>query len=110
MSAMRSGIKIPPNYVVKGIGKRRGHPALVYLIPNSHHPNRPSEKGVNEPEWQQAHDQLMRRGCFSRKWFETAMSECAAGQPCNFTVIGQVLVSFGMADHEKGSGEYIRKG
>jgi hypothetical protein len=110
-NALGPGTKIPrTNYVVKGFGERRGQAALVYLIPNSHAPSKPSEKGVNESEWQQAHDQLMQSGYFSRKWFNAAMSECAKGQPCNFSVIGSIFVWLGIADYEESSHKYIRKG
>jgi len=108
-SAMKPGTTIPgTNYTVKGIGKRRGEAALVYFIPNNHGPKKPSEKGVAESEWQQAHDQLMLHGEFSRKWFKKAMMN-ALQDPCNFTVIGKVFVSLGMADHEEGSGTYTRR-
>jgi hypothetical protein len=109
-STMKSGATIPgTNYVVKGLGKRRGQDALVYQIRNSHKPTKPSEKGVNESEWQKAYDRLMQNGDFSRKWFETGMKDCADGQPCNFAAIGKTFVSLGLAEYEDGSGTYTRR-
>ena len=108
-STLKPEATIPgTDYVVKAYGKRRGEDALVYRIPNSRDPKKPAEKGINESEWQRAYGQLMQAGEFTRKWFNDALPECAAGQPCNFTVIGNVFVLLGIAN-ENGRGNYTRQ-
>lgn len=102
----KPGVIIRPNYVMKGVGQRRGEPALVYYIPNHAHPDRPSEKGVAESEFEQAYGCLMQTGVLSRAWFNATFGTGAA-EPCNFTVIGEVFVKLELAV-KKERGQYTR--
>jgi hypothetical protein len=90
------------DFLVKGWGIRRGKPALIYTIPNRKTPTKPYEKGVTESEWEQAFQQLLGAGDFSRSWFEQSMSECAKEGDCNFTTIGGIFEALGYATYERG--------
>src|SRR6266516_1762527 len=72
-------------FIIKGWGKRRGQPALVYFIPNHANLEQPHEKGVNKLEWEQAYRQLLDGGEFTRKWFDVHMLRCSKEGSCNFT-------------------------
>jgi hypothetical protein len=87
---------------VKGWGVRRGEAALIYFIPIKKHPDRPSEKGVTESEFEQAYQQIIENGEFSRKWFDQNMQACSKEGGCNFTTIGGIFKLLGIADYKRG--------
>ena len=88
--------------VVKGWGKRRGEPALIYTMKGGH------EKGITESEWRCAFEQLQRKGELTKPWFKDALAKCWKEGDCNFTTIGGVLVLLGVATYN-GNGCYKRK-
>jgi hypothetical protein len=87
------------NFTVKGWGKRRGEPALIYNIPNNKNPKRHNEKGITESEWRRAYIQLMKTGYFTTKWFKENLSDCAEEGSCNFTTIGGIFEELGLAEY-----------
>ena len=89
----------PESYRIKGWGRRRGEPALVYFIPNRGNPNYPHEKGVTETEFERAWHQLIRAGEFTRQWFNRELSGCAREGGCNFTTIGGIFELLGEASY-----------
>jgi hypothetical protein len=91
------------DFVVKGWGKRRGEPALVYNIPNHKNPQKPHQKGVTVSEWTHAFVQLTSVGEITGSWFRAAMPACAKEGYCNFTTIGGVfeLLGFAVYDRER---------
>lgn len=102
-----SGTTIPKpdtkeDFKVKGWGKRRGEKALVYYIPNHKNPNKPSQKGITESEFETAYQQLIRVGFVSRKWFNVNMQSCAKEGGCNFTTIGGIFELLEIAGYERG--------
>ena len=107
--AMTPTAPIPgTNYIVKGLGTTKdGQPTLVYYIPNNRNPQKRSEKSITRSECQQAYDQLLRAGEFTRKWFNEVMPERAATAPCNFRAIGQTFVFLGIAGYRRGT--YTRR-
>jgi hypothetical protein len=94
-------------YVIKGLGKRRGEKALIYTIPNHKNPHKPYEKGVTASELEQSYAQLVASGTFTRQWFVKTLPESNAEGPCNFTTIGGLFVLLGKAAYE-GAGAYRR--
>jgi hypothetical protein len=92
------------DFTIKGWGRRRGQPALIYFIPNHTNPQKPHEKGINTSEWEQAYRQLVRTGEFTRKWFYANL-DCADEGSCNFTPIGGIFSLLGLATYE-GKGVY----
>jgi len=105
-SRIASGAVIPKpaataDFTVKGWGRRRGEPALVYLIPNHSDPGRPYEKGITETEFERCFQQLIRSGGITRAWFNTNLPACAKEGPCNFTTMGGIFVLLGLARHER---------
>jgi hypothetical protein len=58
------------DFLVKGVGRRSGETALIYLIPNHGNPAKPHQKGVTVSEWTQACNQLCESGEFTRAWFD----------------------------------------
>lgn len=91
------------SFKVKGWGKRRGEPALIYMVPNRKTPSRPYQKGITQSEWTAAFDRLRSAGEFSREWFKAAMPLCAKEGDCNFTTIGGIFQLLGYADYERGA-------
>lgn len=100
--------KSPFDRKVKCWGKRRGKNALIYLIPNHKNPSKPSEKGINESEWEQAYQQIISNGDFSRQWFNGNMQACAKEGSCNFTAIGGIFELLDIAVYY-GRGKYRLK-
>ena len=88
--------------VVKGWGRRRGEPALIYTMQGG------SEKGITECEWVRAFEQLQRAGELTRPWFKDALAECNTEGSCNFTTIGGVLVLLEVATYCN-NGRYERR-
>lgn len=87
------------DFVIKGIGMRRGEEALIYRIP-SHSKKTPFyEKGVTFPEFLLAYSQLKESGYFTRAWFNKSLSACAKEGACNFTTIGGVFSILDMAEY-----------
>jgi hypothetical protein len=109
--AIPAGTALPgrTTYTVKGIGERRGQPALVYRIPRRPGSRTRSEKGVTAAEFEQAYKQLVETGEITRKWFKANMSACAKNEPCNFTVIGRVFVMLGEAVTASARGRFMRR-
>jgi hypothetical protein len=95
------------DFTIKGWGRRRGQPALVYFIPNHSNSEEPTEKGINTLEWEQAYRQLLGTGEFTRKWFYVNLPRCADECPCNFTTIGGIFSLLGLAKYER-KGVYRR--
>ncbi len=101
--------KVKKPCIVKGWGRRRNEPALVYFIPSRSHPDKPYEKGITVSEFRKAHRRLIRAGEFTRAWFKRHMPECDAEGSCNFTTIGGIFVGLGIARYES-RGKYVRVG
>jgi len=104
---INSGMVIPKpdakaDFVIKGWGKRRGEDALIYYIPNHRNPNKPYQKGIAVSEWEQAFNELMETGSFSREWFNEHMEPCMKEGTCNFTTIGGIFELLGIARYERG--------
>lgn len=101
--AFPAGSKLPgTNYTVKGLGKRHGEEALIYLIPNNRgFQNKQDEKGFSKSDLERAHNRLSSHKEFTRKWFESAMRECSKGAPCNFLAIGAVFCGLNLAFKKK---------
>jgi hypothetical protein len=91
------------DFIVKGLGTRRGERALIYTIPNHKNPTKPYEKGITASEWERAFTQLRNTGDFSRGWFQRAMPACAKEGGCNFTTIGGILELLGYASYSHGT-------
>ena len=96
------------SYKIKGWGRRRNEPALVYLIPNHSNPAYPYEKGITETEFEKAYNQLHKTGEFTRPWFNQALAECAKEGGCSFTTIGGIFCLLGEASYSE-RGVYKRK-
>jgi hypothetical protein len=96
------------DFRIKGVGHRRGEPALIYTIPNHNAPNRPYEKGINASELDAAYRELIRTGRLTRAWFDQYLKSCASEGPCNFTTIGGLLVLLGEAEYAE-PGVYRRQ-
>lgn len=79
-------------YRIKGWGRRRNEPALVYFIPNRSNSAYPHEKGITETEFKKAYSRLCETGEFTRQWFNQALAKCAKEGDCNFTTIGGIFV------------------
>jgi len=92
---------------IKGMGKRRGEPALIYTI-SSHTGSKPYEKGVTLSEFDMAYRQLQQTGSLERAWFNKHMMPCAKAGSCNFTTIGGVFDILGVAKYDS-RGRYISK-
>lgn len=111
ITAIPAGTVLPgrTSYTVKGLGERRGRPALVYRIPRRPSSRARSEKGVTDSEFEQAYKQLVETGEITRTWFKANMSTCAKNEPCNFTVIGRVFVLLGEAVPASARGKFTRR-
>ncbi|WP_104398967.1 hypothetical protein [Vibrio penaeicida] len=102
--ALETGRVIPKpeakaDFLIKGVGKRRGEDALIYRIP-SHSKKAPFyEKGVTFFEFNLAYDQLLETGQFTREWFNENLAACAKEGACNFTTIGGVFSLLGEAKY-----------
>ena len=88
------------NFRVKGLGKRRGEEALIYLIPNHSNPRKPHEKGITASEFERAYARLHSAGELTKQWFKKHLPECDAEGPCNFTTVGGIFVLMGEAVYE----------
>jgi hypothetical protein len=71
-------------FTIKGWGKRRGRPALVYFIPNHGNPDQSHGRGINTVEWEEAYRQLVDTGAFTRKWYDRHMPRCSNEEPCDW--------------------------
>jgi|SRR3990172_6005088 len=91
---------------VKGWGKRRDQPALIYYIPSRNSNKKPYQKGVTESEFELAYRHLMQTESLTRKWFNENLTDCAAEGPCNFTTIGGIFQLLGIARYV-GKGLYV---
>ena len=101
LQQLSPGTVIPTsNFTIKGWGKRRKLPALVYFIPNHSNSEKPTEKG-NTLEWELAYRRLLDTGEFTRKWFYANLPRCADECPCNFTTIGGIFSLLGLAKYER---------
>ena len=95
------------DFKIKGWGKRRREPALIYWIPHHKNPTKPGEKGVTVSEFERAHAEIMLNGSFTRIWFNSTLGSCAKEGGCNFTTIGGIFVLLGLARY-KSRGTYVR--
>ena len=93
------------DFIVKGLGKRRGEIALIIYIPNHKNPEKPYEKGINNSEIESAYRQLINTGNFTRSWFVKNLPACNSEGGCNFTTIGGLFVLLGEAEYT-GNGVY----
>jgi len=93
-------------FKVKGWGIRRGTMALIYTIPNHTHPNKPYNKGITAQEFEAAWVHLQSTGVLSRAWFNANLAACAREGSCNFTTIGGIFESLGIARYA-GEGRYV---
>lgn len=93
-------------FVVKGWGERRGETALIYSIPNHSNPLKPYHKGITESEFEKAYEVLVRRGEFTRQWFNDNLPACAQEGGCNFTTIGGIFQLLGVAKYAE-RGMYV---
>ena len=105
------GIIIPKpqakaDFKVKGLGRRRDEEALIYTIPNHKNPASPYQKGITKSEWQQAFNQLVTYGEFSRSWFQDNMPACAYEGGCNFTTIGGIFEILKYAIYDSSQSRY----
>lgn len=89
---------------VKGWARRRGEPALVYLIPNNKG-GPPYVKGIAESEFRATWARLCSHCSIDRAWFLDALPQCAAEGSCNFTTLGGLFELLGVASYE--SGRYV---
>ncbi len=87
------------DFIVKGIGKRRGEEALIYFIPNHKNPNKPSQKGITRTELEKAYKELNLSGTFTKKWFDKNLIDCSSEGSCNFTTIGGLFQKIGFAKY-----------
>jgi hypothetical protein len=100
--------KAKGDFIVKGLGKRRGESAIIYFIPNHKDPRRPFQKGVTKSELESSDAQLRTSGEFTRQWFNKNLHRCAAEGGCNFTTIGGLFELAGIA-RDGGKGRYVRR-
>lgn len=112
LNIARPGTIIPKpeakaEFRVKGLGVRRGEQAIIYTVPNSKCPQRPSEKGINISEFEAAYNQLMNTGELTRQWFQKNLPRCNKEGDCNFTTVGGLFVKLGRAEYA-GKGKYLR--
>lgn len=80
--AIPKGTKIK-SFVVKGPGKSRGEPALVYLIRNKKG-GKASEKRIRQSEWDAALQYIKAHGEFTFEAFHATMPDAAKDGECNF--------------------------
>jgi hypothetical protein len=93
------------DFTVKGWGTRRGESALIYYIPNHKTPARPYQKGITVSEFASAYRQLQGAGEITRGRFRTRLPACAKEGGCNYTTIGGIFESIGLAKYV-GNGVY----
>jgi len=94
------------DFLVKGVGMRRGERAIIYTIPNQMDPDRPYEKGVTVSELERARRELLSSRKLTRQWFVENLPECNKEGSCNFTTIGGLFVLLGEAVYQK-RGVYV---
>ena len=99
--------KAKSDFIVKGLGKRRGEQAIVYVIPSHTNPPKPHEKGVTVSEVERAYREFVASGEFTRQWFVRNLPRCYAEGDCNFTTTGGLFVLLGEAEYA-GRGVYRR--
>ena len=95
-------------YRIKGWGRRRNEPALVYFIPNRSNPHYRHEKGITETEFEKAYSRLCETGEFTRQWFKKALAECEKEGSCNFVTIGGIFMLLDEASYDE-RGVYKKK-
>ena len=94
---------------IKGMGTRRGEEALIYTIP-SHTREKPYEKGITVPEFNEAFHELQETGSLTRSWFNASLPACAKEGSCNFTTIGGVFQMLGLASYtERGRYDVLNR-
>ena len=89
------------DFIVKGIGNRRGEKALIYFIPNNNNPQKPYQKGVTVSEFDSAFNELTTSGSFTKDWFKRNLPKCNAEGDCNFTTIGGLFTLLGEAVYQE---------
>lgn len=101
LASERQGLEIPKPkakapFRIKGLGTRRGEPALIYTIP-SHTGRKPYEKGITLTEFEKAVKHLNQTGQMDRAWFNNQLPLCAKEGGCNFTSLGGIFEILGIA-------------
>jgi hypothetical protein len=96
------------DFIVKGVGIRRGERAIIYTIPNHREPNNRYEKGINASELERAFQELIRTGEFTRQWMKEHLSTRLKDGGRNFTSIGGLFVLQGEARYT-GPGMYRKR-
>jgi hypothetical protein len=94
-------------FLIKGMGKRKGEDALIYIIP-SHTGSRPHEKGITMSEFTSAISELRNSGELTRAWFNQNLHRCANEGSCNFTSIGGIFELLGLVVYAE-RGRYVSK-
>lgn len=98
------------DFIINGLGMRRGEEALVYRIPTNNLEKYPNgyEKGITFTEFYAAYTVLQETSEFTKKWFKENLPECAKEGGCNFTTIGGVFQLLGIAAYSN-RGVYARQ-
>ncbi len=86
-------------FLIKGVGTRRGEEALIPYIPNNKNPNKPYQKGITRSEFEKAYQELMEKGIFTKKWFDIYLSDCSSEGSCNFTTVGGLFQKLGLVEY-----------
>ena len=94
------------DFLVKGVGMRRGERAIIYTIPNQMDPDRPYEKGITVSELERARHELLSSRKLTRQWFVENLPECNKEGSCNFTTIGGLFILLEEAVYQK-RGVYV---
>ena len=105
----KQGLEIPKpqakgDFRIKGLGIRRGEPALIYTIP-SHTGKKPYQKGIAFSEFEKAFAEMKKSGLFTKSWFDRHLPGCSKEGSCNFTSMGGIFQLLGVAQYS-GRGEY----
>lgn len=89
------------DFIIKGLGMRRGEEALIYRIPTENLEKYPRghEKGVTFTEFYEAYTVLQKTSKLTREWFDENLPECAKEGGCNFTTIGGIFELLGIASY-----------
>jgi len=90
------------SHVVKGPGKSRGEPAIVYLI-RSKKGGKPNEKRIRQSEWNAALQYIKAHGKFTLEAFRMTMPDAAKDGECNFHFTWKLL--FHVAKRSKDRGD-----
>lgn len=112
LKKLQQGTVIPKpeaiaDFKIKGWGRRRSEPALIYWIPNHKTPSKPLAKGVTISEFERAYAEITTNGQLTRTWFNSSLASCSREGGCNFTTIGGIFELLELARYA-GRGTYVR--